>query len=179
MNPQKKTMLWINVLGGVTVLGSYAWGLATHPGQGNALWGNIPQGLRTLYTVNMFLAALGYFAFTSFLLFVLDFDHARINIKAGFKGFNLIYAAILFPSALWMPLTFLLIEHPGNQIWLADRLVLTIVGLASLGMLSALLSVQPRKPVLAFWLAITGCIFFCIQTAILDALVWTNYFFIQ
>jgi hypothetical protein len=124
----------------------------------------------------MFLAALGYFAFTTFLIFVLDLETAQIKIQAGFKAFNVLYAAILIPSALWMPLTFAYLAHPGNLLWLADRLVLSIVGLAALGMLSALLNIQPRKPAWFFWLAFTGSAFLTIQTALLDALIWTNYF---
>jgi hypothetical protein len=75
-----------------------------------------------------------------------------------------------------MPLTFATLAHPGSLPWLADRLALFIVGLAALGMLSALLKIQPRKPAWFFWLAFAGGVFFSIQTALLDALIWTNYF---
>jgi hypothetical protein len=177
MHLQKKIMLWIIILGGIAVIGSYAWGLATHPGNGMALWGGVPQWLRTISTANMFLAALGYIIFTSYLL-VLDLETTRVNIRAGFKAFNVLYAAILIPSALWMPLTFAYIANPGNLLWLAVRLVLFIVGLAALGMGSALMSIQPRKPAWFFWLAATGCVFFVIQTALLDALVWANAFLV-
>ncbi len=175
MHGQKKTMFWINILGGIAVLGSYAWGLSTHPGGVNALWGGLPQWLRSLYTVGIILAALGYLAFTSFL-FALDPETTQINIQAGFNTFNILYAAILIPSALWMPLTFATLAHPGSLLWLADRLLLSIVGLAALGLLSALLNIQPRKPAWIFWLAFAGGVFFAIQTALLDALIWTNYF---
>src|SRR5450759_4166917 len=164
MHRQKKIMLWINILGGIAVLGSYVWGLATHPGGINTLWGGLPQKLRIIYGTDIFLATLGYIAFTSFLFFALDLETAQINIQAGFKAFNIIYAAILIPSALWMPLTFSTIAHPGNLFWLADRLLLVIVGLAALGMLSALLNIQPRKPAWFFWLAFAGGVFFAIQT---------------
>jgi hypothetical protein len=172
----KKVLLWINILGGIAVLGGYAWGLANHPTGADALWGGVPAWLRSIFIVNMVLAALGYLAFTAYLLFVLNLETAQVNIRAGFKAFHVLYVAILIPSALWMPLTFATLAHPGNQIWLADRLVLFIVGLASLGLLSALLNIQPRRPAWFFWLAFGGGIFFAIQTALLDALVWTSYF---
>ena len=39
MQPQRKAMAWINILGGAAVLGSYAQGLLTHPAAGEALSG--------------------------------------------------------------------------------------------------------------------------------------------
>jgi hypothetical protein len=175
MHPQKKIMLLINLIGGIAVLGSYAWGLTSHPGSGNELWGRVPQWLRLLSTADMFLAALGYLTFTAFLL-VLDLETTQINLQAGFKAFNVLYSAILVPSALWMPLTYSYLAYPNSLIWLMDRLVLFIVGFASLGMLSALLNIKPRRPAWFFWLAFTGAIFLVIQTALLDALVWTTFF---
>jgi hypothetical protein len=175
MHPQKKLMLWINFLGGIAVLGSYAWGLVTHPGNGNSLWGGMPQWLRTISTVNMVPAALGYLTLTAFLL-SLNPETAQVKIQTGFKAFNVLYAAILIPSALWMPLTFAFLANPSSLLWLAVRIVLFIVGLAALGMLSALMNIQPRRPAWFFWLAYAGSLFLVLQTALLDALIWTAYF---
>lgn len=68
MHPFKWWLLAINALGGVCVLGSYAWGLGTHPGSGTLLWGGTPTAWQRLSTANMLPAALGYLAFTTFLL---------------------------------------------------------------------------------------------------------------
>jgi hypothetical protein len=176
MDRQKQTWLWINIIGGILVLGSYALGLAAHPGQANALWGNVPQFIRAISTITMLPAALGYLAYSIYLIFVLDLETATINVGAGFKAFNLLYLLVLLPSALWMPLTFAYLANPLPILWLADRLVLAVVGLAGLGILSALMSIQPRKPIWAFRAAIVGCIFFCVQTAVMDALIWSNLF---
>ena len=176
MHPQKKIMLWINILGGISVLSSYMWGLTTHPGGGDALWGGMPQWLHTISIADMFLATLGYLTLSAFLFFALEPETAQINIGAGFKAFNVIYATILIPSVLWMPLTLAYIANPDSLLWLADRLVLFIVGLAALGMLSALLNIQTRRPLWLFRLAVAGGIFLAIQTALLDALIWANYF---
>jgi hypothetical protein len=75
-----------------------------------------------------------------------------------------------------MPLTFVMIESPSAGTWLAIRLVLYLVGLSSLGLLAALLTLKPRGKSWAHWLAVAGIIGFCFQTAILDALVWTSLF---
>jgi len=174
MSKQKSILLAINILGGCAVLGSYAWGLLTHPGTAEILWGGIPLKAVPFYVLSMGLAAVGYFIFTLYLLFVLDPTAVKINTRAGFSGFNFLYLLILIPSALWIPLVYAMLENPGNLTWLAIRIVLMLVGLGGLGMLSALLSIQPRsRPLLA---AFIGCLFFCIQTVLLDALVWPNFF---
>ena len=77
----RASLLLLNVLGGLAVLGSYALGLSTHPGMGDAVWGGVPQELRPLYTVNMLLATAGYFAFSHFVFFRLDPRRTRIGAR--------------------------------------------------------------------------------------------------
>ncbi len=171
---RRSGMLLLNLVGGVAVLGSYAWCISSYPRPGE-FWGGVPDGLRPVYTVNMFLAAMGYFAFTFFLMFRL----APATPRAGGPGlgsFNALYALILLPSALWMPLTFAMLESPGPGLWWAIRLTLAVVGIASLGLLAGLLAARPRPSTLAHKLAVAGSLAFCFQTAILDALVWSAYF---
>jgi hypothetical protein len=176
MSTQKRTMLLINVLGGIAVLFSYAYGLWTHPGSSDALWGGVPKSIQPLYSVGMIAAAAGYFAIAYFLLIRLDPEEARITKRYRFGIFNLFYAMILFPSALWMPLTFAMIETPSAGLWIATRITLLIVGLGSVGLLWGLLRLEPRTPRWAYWLAVAGSVAFSNQTAVLDALVWANYF---
>lgn len=176
MHPQKKTMLWINVVGGIAVLGSYAHGLLSHPGNGDALWGGVPQEIRPLYAVGMLLAALGYFAFSYYLLLRLDPVEAQVGRRFGIGVFNWLYAGILVPSALWMPLTWAMVEQPGAGLWLGIRAVLAVVGLAALGMVAAVSLVRPREPKWAHLLAVIGSAVFCIHTAVLDALIWPALF---
>jgi hypothetical protein len=63
LDSKRRSLLALNVIGGTAVLASYVVGLGAVPG--DALWGGVPESLRPLYTVNMFLAAAGYFLFTS------------------------------------------------------------------------------------------------------------------
>jgi hypothetical protein len=168
-------MAFINLFGGIAVLGSYAFCLLTYPAQPGDFWGGVPDGLRTVYTVNMFLAAAGYFLFTFFLLY-------RLNPATGTSGrfgrgtFNALYAMILIPSALWMPLTFAMLEAPSNGLWLAIRLTLAAVGIGSLGLLAGLIVVRPSPASLAYKLAVVGSVAFCFQTAVLDAAIWPAFF---
>lgn len=165
----------INVVGGAAVLGSYIHGLATHPGGGSQVWGGVPDGLRPVYTVNMLLAAAGYFPLTSYVFWRLDPERVRVG-PFGFGLFTRLYGVILLGSALWMPLTFALLESPGDGLWAAVRIDLAAVGLASLALLPALLAARPRPLGWHFRLALVGLLFFCIQTALLDATIWPAYF---
>lgn len=172
----KRWLIVINVLGGFAVLGSYALGILGHADAGSALWGGVPETLRALYTLGMLAAALGYFAFSGYLLLAVDAQEARVGKRFGFGIFNYLYIGILVPSAMWMPLTFMMVEQPSTWLWFLIRAVLAIVGLSSLGLLAALLLLRPKKRIWAFWIAVAGTVAFSFQTAILDALVWTAYF---
>lgn len=166
----------INLLGGAAVLGSYAWGFSALPNASSALWGGVPPAARPLYTLGMLLAAAGYFLFTYFILFRLPVEETRVAGSWGYSLFNLLYAAILIPSALWLPLTISAIgafTPSGPRLVRADLL---IVALASLALLLALLRVEPRPDRKAYRRALVGCALFCLQTVVLDAIVWSALF---
>jgi len=176
VHPKKSWLLLINIIGGVAVLGSYAFGIMTHSNASQVLWGDVPETIRPVYTANMLLAALGYFAFIYFILFRLDAVKTRIASRFGFGLFIALFSAILFPSALWMPLTFMAVEQSSSALVWATRIGLWLVGLASLALFYAILKVEPRQSVWSQRAALIGSIFFCIQTVFLDAIVWVIYF---
>jgi len=82
----------------------------------------------------------------------------------------------LVPSALWMPLTFAWLESPSPALWWAVRGVLWTVGLASVGMIAALVRVRCAHAERMRSFAIAGAVAFSLQTAVLDAIVWVAYF---
>jgi hypothetical protein len=176
MNRDRRAMAWINILGGIAVLGSYAHGIWTHPGTAGEVWGGVPEWLKPFYTVSMLTAAAGYFAFTYFLFFRVEPDEARVADRFSLRLFNALYVLILLPSALWMPLTFAMLADPHEGLWMMIRLVLFLVGIGSLALVAALLALQPRQPRAAYLLAVAGSIAFSVQTALLDALIWPAYF---
>ena len=57
MHPQKRSLLWINVVGGIAVLGSYVHGIVTNPLTRGEVWGGVPEALQPLYTASMLSAA--------------------------------------------------------------------------------------------------------------------------
>jgi len=176
MSAEKRGLLFINLLGGTAVLGSYAYYLATNASTRSKLWGGVPEEWQPAYTVSMLLATAGYFAFSYFVFVCVHSSSARIVGVYGYRLFLWIYAGILAPSALWMPLTFRMFEEPGWGLWITIRVVLGLVGLSSLALIWAIAAVKPAGPAWARSLALLGALAFAVQTALLDALVWTHYF---
>jgi hypothetical protein len=176
VHAQKKAWLAINVLGGAAVLGSYVHGLATHPATRNSLWGSIPEELKAVYGVTMWLAAGGYFLFSYYFLFRADAATVRFGQRLGFGLINALYALVMVTSALWMPLTFAYLTNPTPGLWLGIRLDLLGVAAGSLGLLVALFTMKPRAEGLAGVLALFGLLLFALQTAFLDPIVWPRFF---
>jgi hypothetical protein len=175
MHPARKSLLLLNVLGGIAVLGSYVWGIASNPETRGSVWGGVPESLKPLYTASMLTAALGYFLYSHFVFFRLDPDKTRLLGDRGFGTFHLLYALVLIPSALWMPLTFEMLAAPNGALWLAIRVVLALVGIGSLGLIAAIATAGPLRAPVARGVALVGAVAFAIQTALLDAIVWPAY----
>jgi len=176
MGTQQIILLIINILGGAAVIGSYIFGLNAPTGGANALWGGVPQNIRPIYGVSMILSALGYFAFLYFILFRLGPAETSISGIFGFSLFYAIFLVILIPSALWMPLTNAYISNPSPGMWIGIRTVLALVGIGSIALVWALLTLQTKIPGGSYWLAVVGSGYFAFHTAILDAIIWAALF---
>ncbi len=176
MESEQLILAVINLIGGAAVVGSYIQGIRSHPETRGQAWGGVPAGLKPAYTVSMLTAAAGYLAFMYFAFFAAKTDQIESLGGGGFWILYPICAGILIPSALWMPLTYNMIDRPTATKWVIIRLVLGMVGVSALVLLVSLIVLEPREPAAAYWAAVIGVVFFCIQTALLDALVWPVYF---
>jgi hypothetical protein len=176
MTREKTLFLILLVVGGTAVLASYVYGFLTNPGSRWEIWGGVPPSLQPLYTISMLLAAAGYFPMTTFLLLRVDARVARVAGRYGFGIVPLAYTLVLVGSAVWMPLTYQMIAAPSLGLWIAIRATLGMVALGGLGLLLALITLNEQTPRLWHRLAVLGCVLFCWQTVVLDALVWPYYF---
>jgi hypothetical protein len=75
-----------------------------------------------------------------------------------------------------MPLTNMYVSNPGTGIWIWIRIVLALVGMASIALLVALLTMQGKVSGVSYWLAIIGSGYFAFHTTVLDAIVWSALF---
>ena len=176
MSAQQIILLVIIIVGGLAVIGSYVFGLRAQPGSGNALWGGVPEWLRPFYAISMVISAIGWFAFATFILFRINPTQVTIAGRFDFSLFYVIFLGILIPSALWMPLTQMMPQHPGKALWIGIRLVLVLVGLFSCALVWALLTLKTREPHLHYWLAFAGSAYFAFHTVVLDMILWPALF---
>ena len=176
MNRQKIVLLLINITGGIAVIGSYIYGLNAGTGGTSVLWGGVPENIQPVYAVSMVLSAVSYFAFLYCLLFKLDPEEITIYKKFGYSLYYWIFIAILLPSALWMPLTNLYVANPVTVYWILIRIVLFVVGFASLALALAIYNSSADIKGLSRLAAIGGSVYFTFHTLILDAVVWAQLF---
>lgn len=178
MPRQRTQLIALQIIGGGAVLASYLWGFFSEAVQMTALWGGVPETLRPLYAVNMWLAAGGYFLFAPFVTFRLHPATVQITapgkLRFGYGAFLLCFALVLIPSALWLPLTAHYLEAPALMLWFAIRLVLALAGAATLALAAALWRLENPPPGRAW--ALAGLLPFALQTALLDALLWPAFF---
>jgi hypothetical protein len=171
----KKPLAVLNVVGGLAVLGSYVLAFAYSAAVREGLWGGVPDALRPLYTVSMLLAAVGYFPFT--WLFVFGRPAYEAAKAPGHDRTMLgIYALVLVPSSLWLPMTAWLIEAPSALLFWAVRLVLFLVAAGALAIVVRTAQHGWRRGTLAGWLPFAGAVPFFFQTGVLDALVWPYFY---
>lgn len=176
LSHRQRVLFRVVLVGGIAVLVTYAHGFLTHPEIRWDIWGGVPASLRPLYTASMCAAAAGFFPFTLFILLRLESSHARLGADLGYGVFVPLYLLVLAGSAAWMPLTYWMIEAPSRGVWLAVLTALGLVAAASLGLLLVLLRVDQRQPVGWYRLSVAGCLLFCWQTVVLDAVVWPYFF---
>jgi len=176
MHPQKKKWLAINVVGGMAVLGSYAHGLITHPETRHLLWGDIPERLQDVYGVTMWLATAGYLVFMHHVFFRVDAAKVRVGQHYGFGVINACCAAVVFASALWMPLAFAYLADPSIALWVLIRADLIVVGIGAVGLIITLFNLSPRPTRWAGVVTIVALLLFALQTAFLDPFVWPAFF---
>ena len=176
MRDEQRVLAAINLGGGTAVLASYAWGALAQPAAMGALWGGVPEAARGLYVTNMFVAAFGYFLFTPYILFRLLPGVAELGGRSSVSVLASLYVAVLLPSALWLPLTAWMVESPSALLWWLIRADLALVALGSAGLLGTLWFLGPEKRARGHALAVLGLFAFCLQTVVLDAIVWPLYF---
>jgi hypothetical protein len=176
LDGQSIALLLINLFGGAAVIGSYVLGLRGASGGSSALWGGVSERLRPVYTVSMLLSAAGYLAVLFLIFFKLDPGEVTIGGTSGFALLYPIFLLILAPSAVWMPLTKRYVGKPKKGTWIAIRLVLFVVGAASIALAWAMFSLEPSDQGSAYWAAVAGSCYFAFHTFVLDALLWAALF---
>ena len=75
-----------------------------------------------------------------------------------------------------MPLTNLYADAPSRGAWTGIRVVLFLVGLASIALAWALFTLRPGNRDKAYWAAVVGSCYFTFHAFVLDAILWAALF---
>jgi len=172
LTPKARSLALLILAGGPLVLLSYLLVFVSSAEMRVALWGGVPEQHRPLYTVSMFAAAAGFFAFTSAFLFT----PAASPREPDYKTLTIAYSLVLFPSAAWLPLTLAYLNAPTQWMWWIVRADLFAVASGSLLILAHALGLARAAPTTGTILAVVGALAFAWQTVALDALIWPASF---
>ena len=166
----------VTIVGGVVVLGSYGYGIMAFPKLRQGLWGGIHGRWRLVFTLSMFLAAVGYLVFSHFMLFRGGLESFEDGILALKTLPHLVTIFFLLSSSIWMPAT-LLYLHAGNIAWwhtaTAALWVTAASLLALLGLAILLYIAEPSRQSLGALAGLTYVTFHCV---VLDAIIWIGRF---
>lgn len=166
MSARTKLFAWI-AIGGVLTLGSYVWGVMGYPELRDGMWGGVPESVKPLYTINMFLAAFGFLLAMGLLLKYAD--------ETMLNRLFLPYTLILIPSALWLPLTVWYLQSAAGGLWWAIRIDLFMVGIGAIMLWPAIGRLAAAHSNMRIF-GRFGLFFFILQTAVLDAILWPAWF---
>lgn len=168
--------LLVNILGGISVLGSYCVGLIASPNHRQDLWGGITIGLRKTFIGSMVLATVGYLLFLHYMLF-----HSGLHAPADdflISGYlpSILCATFLVSSSVWMPSTLAHISCRRPFWWGLSLTSLWITSI-SLLVLTVLVMVQYNE---GQWLSKTigtiGILYITAHCILLDSVVWVRKF---
>ncbi len=180
MSTTKKIFLGINLLGGLSVLSSYIFCFILYPTRSASLWGSASDPVIKFFVISMFLAASGYIWVTFYLLKGNKLDAVHVGTIKGTKIINLLYVVVLVCSTIWMPasISFSMSENIFTEFII--RLVLWMVGLASVGILILIYKIKfsyGKSSLLSHMFALLGAMVFTIHTLVLDAVIWPFFYF--
>jgi hypothetical protein len=172
LSSDTRRLITIILVGGPLVLISYTLVFVASPEMRVALWGGVPDDLRGLYTYSMFGAAAGFFPFTYAFL------STRIDgsLVADHKKLTMAYSLVLFPSAAWLPLTMMYLDHPTSGLWYLVRMDLFGVAAGALLLAKHAVGVARTVATVPTYLGVLGALLFAWQTVGLDALAWPSTF---
>ena len=161
--------LLVNFILGSTVILSYIWGLVFYPEYDSALWGKIDTDYIPYIIFSMFLAAIGYFIFSFYLICFKKFQTLRISQYIYILS---LYIVILFFSTLWMPFSIGFIHTNNNFFLILDLFSLYLVGVSSLLLTIFLIQDKVMRRRLIWKLSVLGGLQFTFHTLLIDAIYW-------
>ena len=109
----QKQFIWINIIGGLSVLGGYVYALLDHPVLRGQIWGGVPETWQPWITMFMFFSGFGKRAFLD------SFNFPDLGSIVKFFGgrydssiMRTLVILFLLSASMWIHSTFSYLELP-------------------------------------------------------------------
>ena len=173
----KNIFLGANILGGILVIGGYVLGLTFYPEYNEALWGGVDGPLRSIFSISMLPAAIGYLTFCYVTMFKNGAKAMNRNSVIGQQPVSVLSAIFLASAAVWMP-TLIAYIHTNESYWWVisvSSLWVTALSLLTLTIIAATTSTfeisQASKNA-----AVIGLAYITFHCLVIDAIVWVSMY---
>ena len=163
----------VNILGGMAVLGSYAWCLVTYPEHRNALWGGVHGTLRSIFTLSMLLAAGGYITFCYVIIFQVGERTFGKNPVLGTNAIIILTTVFLASAAMWMPSLIAFYRSGEGHWWVVCTLSLWVTAI-SLILMTGVTAISHVDGIskASINASVAGLAYTTFHCLFLDAVVW-------
>ena len=165
----------VNILGGISVLSSYAICIALYPESRAALWGGVEGSWKTIFTVSMLPASIGYIAFCFSVI------SKYADVFSDFLGtytLGIICAFFLISATFWMPATIAYIKTQQPLWWFVtvSSLWITALSLVSLTVVVFYIYIAKDASLFHKYLVLTGLTYITLHCLVLDGIIWVSKF---
>ena len=168
--------LWINIIGGIAVLGGYVYALLAHPILRGQIWGGVPEAWRRWITTSMFIAAIGYCFAMYYLIFNEGLNLKYFWGKVDATIMRVLLILFLLTAAFWIHSTFSYLELPNSNSWHLIRFELWVTALSILLMTIGLATATGVQQSLLFNFYVLGLGLISFHCLVLDAILWISKF---
>ena len=168
----------VNLIGGILVLSSYAWGLWSFPFHRHLIWGDIGFSTQKIIVPFMFLAAIGYIVSAYWFWKIIPPNDFKFAGNFDYGTIILFFSMFLGLSSLWMPMAIQSVIS-NSPLWIVlTKVILFFVAICSLLILFGIFNsstlgnqILPGK-----YFSLIGWFFLCVQTVIFDGIFWSLKF---
>ena len=172
----QKQFLWINIIGGLSVLGGYVYALLEHTVLRAQIWGGVPETWQPWITMFMFISGFGYCYGMYYLIF-----NEGLNLKffgGKYEASIMTTLLILFlaSASMWIHSTFNYLELPNANSWNMIRIELWCTALSILFMTVGLATAKGIKNTKVHKLSVIGLGIISFHCLVFDAILWTSNF---
>jgi hypothetical protein len=171
----QKQFIWINIIGGLSVLGGYVYSLLEHPILRGQIWGGVPETWQPWITMFMFFSGFGYCYGMYYLIFNEGLNLKFFGGRYDSSIMRTLVILFLLSASMWIHSTFSYLELPTAKKMGMIQIELWCTALSLLFMTFGLATAKGIKNIKVHKLSVIGLGVISFHCFFLDAILWTSY----